>query len=242
MASTCMSLPGACNLQLFARSAASTSTSSAFFRPSGASFLGQALETQLQSRCAHRRRAVVVRAEEVEVEETVSTEVREPVSTEVTEAKGLSRQTAEEVEEEEAISTVVTEAKGLSRETGGQWLSCTTRHVRIYAGVIDPESSLMDQSQLDKLTLMLDPDNEFEWPDEVTEKVYDKYRELIETYAGADLTEYTLRLIGSDIEHYIRKLVLAGELKYNLDCRVLNFSMGKPRIDPAELDDVEVEE
>ncbi|KAG0560695.1 hypothetical protein KC19_9G005700 [Ceratodon purpureus] len=218
MASTCMSLPGACNLQLFARSAASTSTSSAFFRPSGASFLGQALETQLQSRCAHRRRAVVVRAEEVEVEETVSTEVREPVSTEVTEAKGLSR------------------------ETGGQWLSCTTRHVRIYAGVIDPESSLMDQSQLDKLTLMLDPDNEFEWPDEVTEKVYDKYRELIETYAGADLTEYTLRLIGSDIEHYIRKLVLAGELKYNLDCRVLNFSMGKPRIDPAELDDVEVEE
>ena len=59
---------------------------------------------------------------------------------------------------------------------------------------------------------------------------------------GADLTEYTLRLIGSDLEHYIRKMLLAGELQYNLDCRVLNFSMGRPRIDPADLDDVEEEE
>ena len=61
-------------------------------------------------------------------------------------------------------------------------------------------------------------------------------------FQGADLTEYTLRLVGSDLENNIRKLLLAGELKYNLDCRVLNFSMGKPRMDPAELDDVEVEE
>jgi len=142
---------------------------------------------------------------------------------------------AEEVKEK-------TQSRGLSRETGGQWLSCTTRHIRIYAGYVDPETKVMDQSQLDKLTLMLDPDNEFVWPGDMVEKVFDKFRELVETYAGADLTEYTLRLIGSDLEHYIRKLLLAGELKYNLDCRVLNFSMGKPRIDPAELDDVEVEE
>lgn len=59
---------------------------------------------------------------------------------------------------------------------------------------------------------------------------------------GAELSEYTLRLIGSDLEHYMRKMLLAGELKYNLECRVLNFSMGKPRIDPAYLDDVEEEE
>lgn len=47
---------------------------------------------------------------------------------------------------------------------------------------------------------------------------------------GAPLTEYTLRLIGSDIEHYIRKLLYDGEIKYNMNARVLNFSMGKPRI------------
>ena len=58
---------------------------------------------------------------------------------------------------------------------------------------------------------------------------------------GADFTEYTLRLIGSDLEHYIRKLLLANELKYNLECRVLNFSMGRPRMEPSELDDVEFE-
>jgi hypothetical protein len=44
------------------------------------------------------------------------------------------------------------------------------------------------------------------------------------------LNEYTLRLIGSDIEHYIRKLLYDGVIKYNMNARVLNFSMGKPRI------------
>lgn len=47
---------------------------------------------------------------------------------------------------------------------------------------------------------------------------------------GAPLTEYTLRLIGSDLEHYIGKLLYDGTIKYNMNCRVLNFSMGKPRI------------
>lgn len=47
---------------------------------------------------------------------------------------------------------------------------------------------------------------------------------------GAPLTEYTLRLIGSDIEHYIRKMLYEGDIQYNMDARVLNFSMGKPRI------------
>lgn len=47
---------------------------------------------------------------------------------------------------------------------------------------------------------------------------------------GAPLTEYTLRLIGSDIEHYIRKLLYEGQIQYNMNARVLNFSMGKPRV------------
>ncbi|KAK1320474.1 hypothetical protein QJS10_CPA03g02124 [Acorus calamus] len=48
---------------------------------------------------------------------------------------------------------------------------------------------------------------------------------------GAPLTEFTLRLIGSDLEHYIRKLLYDGEIKYNMNARVLNFSMGKPRVE-----------
>ncbi|EFJ09764.1 hypothetical protein SELMODRAFT_125882 [Selaginella moellendorffii] len=113
---------------------------------------------------------------------------------------------------------------------GGRWLSCTTRHVRLYAAAIDPVTFAMDQTQIDKLTLILDPDSEFLWPDDKVEKVYDHLRELVDTYEGAPLDEYTLRLVGSDIEHFIRKLLLAGEIQYNLDCRVLNFSMGKPRL------------
>jgi hypothetical protein len=56
---------------------------------------------------------------------------------------------------------------------------------------------------------------------------------------GAPMTEYTLRLIGSDVEHYIRKLLLGNEIKYNLDCRVLNFSMGKPRYESGIVEELE---
>jgi hypothetical protein len=141
-----------------------------------------------------------------------------------------------------SIRAETTKAKGLSVEQGGRWLSSTTRHVRIFAGYIDPVTDVMDQSQLDKLTLMLDPDDEFLWPEDKVQAVYAYFKELVDHYAGAPLTEYTLRLIGSDIEHYIRKMLLAGEIKYNLDCRVLNFSMGKPRIDPTDVEDLEEED
>lgn len=46
---------------------------------------------------------------------------------------------------------------------------------------------------------------------------------------GAKLTEYTLRLIGSDIEHCIRKMLHNGEIRYNMKAKVLNFSVGKHR-------------
>lgn len=121
-------------------------------------------------------------------------------------------------------------SKNMSREYGGQWLSCATRHVRIYAAYIDPETWEFDQTQMDKLTLLLDPTKEFVWTDESCNKVFAYFQELVDHYEGAPLTEYTLRLIGSDLEHYIRKLLYDGEIKYNMDARVLNFSMGKPRI------------
>ncbi|KAK9096209.1 hypothetical protein Sjap_021706 [Stephania japonica] len=121
-------------------------------------------------------------------------------------------------------------SKNMSREYGGQWLSSVTRHVRIYAAYIDPVTHAFDQTQMDKLTLMLDPTNEFVWTPETCNKVYAYFQELVDHYEGAPLTEYTLRLIGSDIEHYIRKLLFNGEIRYNMNARVLNFSMGKPRV------------
>ncbi|RCV34741.1 hypothetical protein SEVIR_7G193300v4 [Setaria viridis] len=122
------------------------------------------------------------------------------------------------------------ESKNMSREYGGQWLSSTTRHVRIYAAYIDPETNAFDQTQMDKLTLMLDPQDEFAWTDETCQMVFNEFQDLVDHYEGAELSEYTLRLIGSDLEHYIRKLLYDGLLKYNMRSRVLNFSMGKPRI------------
>ncbi|KAK9270127.1 hypothetical protein L1049_025703 [Liquidambar formosana] len=121
-------------------------------------------------------------------------------------------------------------SKNMGRDYGGQWLSSVTRHVRIYAAYIDPVTCAFDQTQTDKLTLILDPTNEFVWTTETCNMVYSYFQELVDHYEGAPLTEYTLRLIGSDIEHYIRKLLYDGEIKYNMNSRVLNFSMGKPRI------------
>ncbi|KAE8724185.1 NAD(P)H-quinone oxidoreductase subunit M [Hibiscus syriacus] len=122
-------------------------------------------------------------------------------------------------------------SKNMSKEFGGQWLSSVTRHVRIYAAYIDPETCEFDQTQMDKLTLILDPTDEFVWTPETCNSVYSYFQELVDHYEGAPLTEYTLRLIGSDIEHYIRKLLYDGEIKYNMNAKVLNFSMGKPRIE-----------
>ncbi|KAK6938354.1 NAD(P)H-quinone oxidoreductase subunit M [Dillenia turbinata] len=129
------------------------------------------------------------------------------------------------------------QSKNMSREYGGQWLSCVTRHVRIYAAYIDPVTCAMDQTQMDKLTLILDPTNEFVWTSETCNIVYSYFQELVDHYEGAELTEYTLRLIGSDLEHYIRKMLYDGEIKYNMNAQCLNFSMGKPRVKFNDDDD-----
>lgn len=78
--------------------------------------------------------------------------------------------------------------KNLSREYGGQWLSSVTRHVRIYAAYIDPETCAMDQTQMDKLTLILDPTDEFLWPDDTCDKVYAYFQELVDHYEVPSLT------------------------------------------------------
>ena len=105
-------------------------------------------------------------------------------------------------------------------------LKCTTRHVRIFTARVENNELIEDSNQL---TLDLDPDNEFIWTDDVIEKVQKRFVELVEVNAGKELTEYNLRKIGSDLEAQLRQLLQAGELSYNPDCRVLNFSMGLPR-------------
>jgi NAD(P)H-quinone oxidoreductase subunit M len=105
-------------------------------------------------------------------------------------------------------------------------LKSTTRHVRLFTGRVENGDLLPDANQL---TLDIDPDNEFLWDDAALAKVHSSFRNLVEAQAGADLTDYNLRRIGSELEGTIRQLLQAGKLRYNPNCRVLNYSMGLPR-------------
>lgn len=108
-------------------------------------------------------------------------------------------------------------------------LKCTTRHVRIYTAEVK-NNELVESDNV--LTLDVDPDNEFNWNEDALQKVYHQFDELVESYSGADLTEYNLRRIGSDLEHYMRSLLQSGQISYNLESRVLNYSMGLPQVSP----------
>ena len=105
-------------------------------------------------------------------------------------------------------------------------LKSTTRHVRIFtAEVIDKELKFHPN----KLTLDLDPDNEFIWNDDSLNKITNKFNELINDRKGKDLDDYELRKIGSEIEGLIKILLQNGQLSYNPECRVMNYSMGLPK-------------
>ncbi|MBD3881755.1 NAD(P)H-quinone oxidoreductase subunit M [Phormidium tenue FACHB-886] len=106
-------------------------------------------------------------------------------------------------------------------------LKSTTRHIRIFAAEIADDALV---PSTDTLTLDVDPDNEFLWSDEALQQVYRKFDELVAAYEGADLTDYNLRRIGSDLEHFVRALLQNGDIAYNLESRVRNYSMGLPRI------------
>ena len=105
-------------------------------------------------------------------------------------------------------------------------LKSTTRHVRIFtADVVNSDL----QFHPNKLTLDLDPDNEFIWNEETLKKVHEKFTELIEERAGKNLDDYELRKIGSELEGLIKYLLQNGLLSYNPECRVMNYSMGLPK-------------
>ncbi|MFM7313168.1 MAG: NAD(P)H-quinone oxidoreductase subunit M [Cyanobium sp.] len=105
-------------------------------------------------------------------------------------------------------------------------LKATTRHVRLFTARVENGDLVADP---DQLTLDLDPDNEFLWDPSAVEKVQSAFRGEVERHAGADLNDYTLRRIGSELEGVIRAMLQAGELRYNPSARVLNYSMGLPR-------------
>ena len=105
-------------------------------------------------------------------------------------------------------------------------LKSTTRHVRIFtANVVDNELKFHPN----KLTLDLDPDNEFIWNEDAFNQVQQKFNVLVKERAGTSLDDYELRKIGSDIEGLIKLLLQGGQLSYNPNCRVMNYSMGLPK-------------
>lgn len=107
----------------------------------------------------------------------------------------------------------------------------TTRHVRIYSAEVQNNELIPSDNVL---TLDIDPDNEFNWSEDTLQKVYRQFDELVEQNNGEDLSEFNLRRIGSDLEHFIRSLLQKGEINYNLGARVRNYSMGLPRIDSPD--------
>ena len=105
-------------------------------------------------------------------------------------------------------------------------LKSTTRHIRLFTARVENGDLVADR---DQLTRDIDPDNEFLWNEAALESLRGRFRSLVAAHAGADLNDYTLRRIGSELEGEIRSLLQAGSIRYNPECRVLNYSMGLPR-------------
>ena len=53
---------------------------------------------------------------------------------------------------------------------------------------------------------------------------------MVAAAGNCELTDYNLRRIGSDLEHFVKEQLQAGEISYNLKTRALNYSMGLPRV------------
>ena len=110
-------------------------------------------------------------------------------------------------------------------------LKSTTRHIHIFSAEVQ-DNELIPSDNV--LTLDVDADNELNWNDDALQAVYRKFDDLVEAYSGQDLTDYNLRKIGSDLEYFVRSLLQKGAISYNLDSRVLNYSMGLPQVITAE--------
>ncbi len=106
-------------------------------------------------------------------------------------------------------------------------LKSTTRHIHIFTATVENNELVPSENVL---TLDVDPDNEFNWNEDTLQQVYRKFDEGVEAYSDADLTDYNIRRIGSDLEHFVRSLLQKGAISYNLESRVMNYSMGLPQV------------
>ena len=106
-------------------------------------------------------------------------------------------------------------------------LKSTTRHIHIYTAEVQDGELIPSQQQL---TLDIDPESELNWTPEAVQQIYRKFDQLVESADGEDLTEYNLRRIGSDLEHFVRTLLQEGQISYNLNTRAVNYSLGLPRV------------
>ena len=75
-------------------------------------------------------------------------------------------------------------------------LKSTTRHVRIFTAEI-VEDKL--EFHPNKLTLDLDPDNEFIWSKDAVDKINKEFISLVKEREGQELDDYEFRKIGSNI-------------------------------------------
>ena len=105
-------------------------------------------------------------------------------------------------------------------------LKSTTRHVRIFTADVKNNELIFDPK---KLTIDVDPDNEFLWNEDSLNRVNEKFSNLVCDREGKNLDDYELRRIGSEIEGLIKLLLQQGLLSYNPECRVMNYSMGLPK-------------
>jgi NAD(P)H-quinone oxidoreductase subunit M len=110
-------------------------------------------------------------------------------------------------------------------------IKSTTRHIHIFSATVENNELVPSDTVL---TLDVDPDNELNWSEEALQKVYRKFDDLVEASDGEELTEYNIRRIGSDLEHFVRSLLLKGDVSYNLNSRAVNYSMGLPRVATAD--------
>ena len=115
--------------------------------------------------------------------------------------------------------------------TTNMLVKSTTRHVRLYGAEVQGNELIPSDNVL---TLDIDPDNEFKWTEDALQKVYRQFDDLVEANNGEDLNDYNLRRIGSDLEQFIRSLLIKGEISYNLGARVRNYSMGLPRMESPD--------
>lgn len=142
----------------------------AFLAPSGFSIQGWSANGE-----ARWRKACSIRAQQLKQEP-------EPQSQTLSGGKLPAQQQGGGARVQQQPPQPMAKSKNMSREYGGQWLSSCTRHVRIYAAYIDPVTHAFDQTQMDKLTLILDPSNEFVWTPDTCQMVYAYFQELVDHY------------------------------------------------------------